>query len=192
MSGTEIRATGLHVQYLITGGGCFWTISPEDPRWEVLIRKGQAGDSKFFLEYLNNNDWRAIQISNDNNEIIRFARLNDGERGITSITTRINKNNFEQQDAEERSEQPYNEPDLTDLMLSEREKSHGDPIITGQIYERLCEALTPVAVPRTAIQTYAIDMIAVKLARICAGDPSFEDHWKDIEGYARLALNELQ
>jgi hypothetical protein len=32
----------------------------------------------------------------------------------------------------------------------------------------------------------AIDMILHKLARIAAGNPYFEDHWKDIAGYASL------
>ena len=31
-----------------------------------------------------------------------------------------------------------------------------------------------------------LDMIAVKLARICNGDPAYEDSWLDIEGYSRI------
>jgi len=33
----------------------------------------------------------------------------------------------------------------------------------------------------------SLDTIAVKISRILNGDPDCEDHWKDIEGYARLA-----
>jgi hypothetical protein len=32
----------------------------------------------------------------------------------------------------------------------------------------------------------AIDMIIHKLSRIAVGNPYFEDHWKDIAGYASL------
>jgi hypothetical protein len=35
----------------------------------------------------------------------------------------------------------------------------------------------------------AIDMIIVKLSRILCGDPNHPDHWRDIIGYAELALN---
>ena len=35
-------------------------------------------------------------------------------------------------------------------------------------------------------------MIAHKLGRICAGDPDFPDHYKDIAGYATLVAKELE
>ena len=39
-------------------------------------------------------------------------------------------------------------------------------------------------------QREAVEMICVKLARICAGvDPSYEDNWRDIAGYAVLGGN---
>ena len=34
---------------------------------------------------------------------------------------------------------------------------------------------------------YALDMMLVKIARIISGDENFDDHWPDIEGYARIA-----
>lgn len=36
-------------------------------------------------------------------------------------------------------------------------------------------------------QIEALDMIAHKIGRILAGDPSFQDHWDDIAGYAHIA-----
>lgn len=33
----------------------------------------------------------------------------------------------------------------------------------------------------------ALDMMACKISRILSGQSGFEDHWADIEGYARLA-----
>ncbi len=41
-------------------------------------------------------------------------------------------------------------------------------------------------------QRYALDMIAVKLARIVAGDNYHEDHWRDITGYASLVADKLE
>lgn len=34
----------------------------------------------------------------------------------------------------------------------------------------------------------ALEMIQLKISRILQGDPTFEDHWVDIAGYAQAAL----
>lgn len=36
-----------------------------------------------------------------------------------------------------------------------------------------------------------LEMIAHKMARIVQGDPFYIDHWRDIQGYARLIEQEL-
>jgi len=41
-------------------------------------------------------------------------------------------------------------------------------------------------------QREALEMIAVKIARILNGDPNYADNWRDIEGYARLVANRLE
>ena len=38
-----------------------------------------------------------------------------------------------------------------------------------------------------AIHKEAIDMIMHKISRIVNGDPSYQDSWVDIQGYAKLA-----
>lgn len=38
----------------------------------------------------------------------------------------------------------------------------------------------------------ALEMIAVKIARILTGDPDHIDSWRDIEGYARLVCREIE
>lgn len=43
-----------------------------------------------------------------------------------------------------------------------------------------------------ADQKEALEMIAVKIARILNGDPNFHDSWKDIEGYSKLVADRLQ
>lgn len=43
----------------------------------------------------------------------------------------------------------------------------------------------------TASQREALDMIQHKIGRILNGDPTYDDSWKDIAGYATLIVNEL-
>lgn len=40
-------------------------------------------------------------------------------------------------------------------------------------------------------QWEALDMIAVKVARILTGDPDYADNWHDIAGYAKLVEDRL-
>lgn len=41
-------------------------------------------------------------------------------------------------------------------------------------------------------QREALDMMAVKQARILSGDPNCFDSWHDLEGYLRLVANRLK
>lgn len=43
----------------------------------------------------------------------------------------------------------------------------------------------------TPSQREALDMIQHKIGRILNGDPTYDDSWKDISGYATLIVNEL-
>lgn len=43
----------------------------------------------------------------------------------------------------------------------------------------------------TPSQREALDMIQHKIGRILNGDPTYDDSWKDIAGYAKLIVNEL-
>lgn len=40
-------------------------------------------------------------------------------------------------------------------------------------------------------QREALEMILHKVARICNGDPDYDDSWRDIAGYAQLVVDEL-
>ena len=40
-------------------------------------------------------------------------------------------------------------------------------------------------------QKEALEMTAHKIGRILNGDPTYDDSWKDIAGYATLIVNEL-
>ena len=41
------------------------------------------------------------------------------------------------------------------------------------------------------IQAEGLEMIQHKIGRILAGDPNHKDHWKDIQGYAKLVEDRL-
>ena len=41
------------------------------------------------------------------------------------------------------------------------------------------------------IQREALDLIALKISRIVTGNPSYEDNWHDIAGYAKLVENNI-
>lgn len=79
---------------------------------------------------------------------------------------------------------------MTDL-LNEREKTHGDFAETARMSQALKSLMsTGYRYPELSdVQCEALDMIASKIARIVSGDANELDHWRDIAGYAQLALN---
>ena len=38
----------------------------------------------------------------------------------------------------------------------------------------------------------SLDVIQLKIARILNGDPEFEDHWIDIQGYVKIVLDRIR
>lgn len=82
---------------------------------------------------------------------------------------------------------------MIDETLAEREKTHGPYARHAAITQALKEILHgPWWASFSPTQKETIDMIAHKLGRICAGDPDFPDHYKDIAGYATLVAKELE
>ena len=77
-------------------------------------------------------------------------------------------------------------------LLSEREKTHGNYDSTARTSQMLKRLIShaPAHSDMSERQKETLDMIAVKLARIMCGDPHEPDHWRDIAGYALLAINE--
>ena len=75
----------------------------------------------------------------------------------------------------------------TEQLLSTRQTTHGDwneqaklaHDLKGLMHRsRQWNTMTPG-------QREALDMIAVKLSRICSGNPNEPDHYDDIAGYAK-------
>jgi hypothetical protein len=77
-------------------------------------------------------------------------------------------------------------------LLSERAKTHGDYNMTARTSQKLKDLIraSPSYVDMSRTQQESLDMIAVKLARIMCGNPHEPDHWRDIAGYALLAIGE--
>ena len=82
-------------------------------------------------------------------------------------------------------------PDETQLLLTTRSHAHGNYATTAKITMQTLNVWmdSPNWYLLDYTQQDALDMIARKVARILCGDPKEADHWRDIEGYARLASN---
>jgi C4-type Zn-finger protein len=79
-------------------------------------------------------------------------------------------------------------------LLGERQKSHGSYSEVSSICQSIKRTMRMSSGwnDLTNEQAEALEMIAMKVARILSGNSSFADHWEDIEGYARLVSNELE
>lgn len=76
-------------------------------------------------------------------------------------------------------------------LLNERQTTHGsftDNAKHGQMLRQHFRE-SPGWLTMTIVQQEALDMIACKLSRILSGQAAFEDHWRDIAGYATLAVD---
>lgn len=79
---------------------------------------------------------------------------------------------------------------MTDELLEERGKTHGDWATQSTLSQALKGELDVAKLE--PFMTEALDMICVKISRICAGNPSCIDHWEDISGYATLVAKEIK
>lgn len=88
---------------------------------------------------------------------------------------------------------------MTEGLIETRGKTHGDysntakyiqqfkAVAHGAYYERRQRGQPSL----TAQQKESLEMILHKCGRILSGDASFDDHWADIAGYAKLANKEF-
>lgn len=84
--------------------------------------------------------------------------------------------------------------DKTAKVMSDRAPVHGEFVENSRATWEMLRAMQrernwPI-LPDP--QKHALYMIAHKMARILAGDPSHEDHWDDIAGYARCVADRLR
>ena len=78
--------------------------------------------------------------------------------------------------------------------LSERGGTYGKYTSVSQISQDLKKVIreSPTYSTMPAPLQESLDMIANKISRILNGDPLYEDSWRDISGYATLALMEIE
>lgn len=76
----------------------------------------------------------------------------------------------------------------TDELLDERNSTHGSFVVNGRVSQTLKEVFRnePGWAQLDTVHREAIDHICGKFGRIMAGQPTFDDHWDDIAGYAQL------
>jgi hypothetical protein len=74
-----------------------------------------------------------------------------------------------------------------DELIDAHQATHGDFADTAQIAQALKAVLDIAAARLGPVQREALDQIAVKLARICAGDATCAEHWRGLAGYCWLA-----
>ena len=85
------------------------------------------------------------------------------------------------------------EADTTEQLITERGSRYGKFKDGAEIMQELKTVMREVDGWRnlTPSQREALDMIQHKIGRILNGDPTYDDSWKDIAGYATLIVNEL-
>jgi hypothetical protein len=78
-----------------------------------------------------------------------------------------------------------------EALTQERSKTHGNWIQRSRTDQQLKRVIRDSWNYQTGALSDshldAIEMILVKISRICTGDPGCDDHWADIQGYAELA-----
>lgn len=81
-----------------------------------------------------------------------------------------------------------------ETLLEERGRTHGNYEDHASITQRTKDIWR--AAPKWRSLNYSqretLDMIAHKVGRILAGNPNHQDHWADIQGYARLVEKEVE
>ncbi len=85
------------------------------------------------------------------------------------------------------------EADTTEQLIIERGSRYGKFKDGAEIMQELKDVMREVDGWHnlTPSQREALDMIQHKIGRILNGDPTYDDSWKDIAGYAMLIANEL-
>lgn len=81
----------------------------------------------------------------------------------------------------------------TEALITERGNRYGKFKDGAEIMQELKTVMREVDGWHnlTPSQREALDMIQHKIGRILNGDPTYDDSWKDIAGYATLIVNEL-
>jgi len=82
----------------------------------------------------------------------------------------------------------------TDTLLADREAQYGSFANLAEISQSLKTVITTSHgwLKLTDDQREALDLIAMKIARILNGNPNLIDNWDDVAGYAKLISRRLR
>lgn len=83
---------------------------------------------------------------------------------------------------------PYCSGSVADI-LKERQETHGSFADNAHIAQNLKTVIHNAAGygHLSLMQKESLDLICTKIGRILSGNPDEPDHWRDIQGYAKLA-----
>lgn len=86
-----------------------------------------------------------------------------------------------------------NDDRLVQALITERGSRYGKFADSADIMQQLKDVMRKTeGCPRlTNSQREALEMIQHKIGRALNGDPTYDDNWKDIAGYATLVAEEL-
>jgi hypothetical protein len=81
-----------------------------------------------------------------------------------------------------------------EMILAERHTRYGEYSSTALIAQQLKGMMheAPSWHKLTASQREGLEMIQHKIARIVNGDPTYIDSFRDIEGYAKLIVEDME
>lgn len=161
------------------------------PEWAVMVEQMEYG-TKYFLEGRKPHH-RFLNI-NDGEEYIAGRNAKEGtiiaqRERVTSVnddrlSTLLNNNSM----LGETHRRQY-----LDALIAERGSRYGKFSDGAEIMRDLKHVMHEVDGWNnlTPSQKEALDMIQHKIGRILNGDPTYDDNWKDIAGYATLVAEEL-
>jgi len=82
--------------------------------------------------------------------------------------------------------------DNIEVTLDQRARTHGSFNTVSAIAQTIKRMVRDYPNGMNDTQKESVDMIASKIGRIVSGNPHDIDHWRDIEGYARLVRRDLE
>ncbi len=77
-------------------------------------------------------------------------------------------------------------------ILEARASKHGDFVKMSEAIEAIENQMKAWGLDELpAYQRHALQLISVKIGRILVGNNNFDDHWRDIAGYATKVIENL-
>lgn len=161
------------------------------PKWATMVVTGGEFTMQWFLESFHPGKQRhircvgghtifnALEMEQYEYEVIAHREPIPEEKVLVTITNNSTDN--------------VTINDSTDQLITERGSRYGKFKDGAEIMQSLKDVMRDVDSWNnlTASQKEALDMIQHKIGRILNGDPTYDDSWKDIAGYATLIVNEL-